>query len=181
MKRMTRCCWLAVAMFLSLSMGPAAWGAETFSHSWGGVGFQTPLAFSKPMDIGMGAVALANPPQAGPGQGGLVITLVAVPKDLQESMGNNPAEVMNYVKSTYLGTAKPAQGARERTFLGQVVKGEVQQMSIPKPGELEVYLVPLSGGDKMAVALTRDQKTPAAEAAKVMDMVAKTFKEVPKQ
>lgn len=181
MKKIAHVCWLAVVMFLSLSMSPAAWGAETFSHSWGRVGFETPLAFSKPMDIGMGAVALTSPPQSGPGQGDLVITLVEVPKDLQESMGNNPAEVMNYVKSTHLGTTKPAQGARERTFLGQVVKGEVQQMAIPKPGELEVYMVSLPGGDKVAVALTRDQKIPADVAAKVMEMVAKTFKEVPKQ
>jgi len=172
---------LALLAFVAISVGSTAWGAEVFKHSWGKVAFETPVDFSKPEEIGMGAVALTSPSDSPQGKGNLVITLVYVPKDMQESMGNNPAAVMTYVKSTYLGTAKPAQRAKDITFLGQVVKGEVQAMTIPKPGELEVYLVRLSGGDKVAVALARGQDIPAAEAAKVMGMVAKTFKESPKK
>lgn len=181
MKVMSRVFCLLAAVSLLLCLGPAAGAAEVFSYSWSGVAFETPVGFSQPVKIGMGAAALTHPPNSGPGQGKLVLTLVEVPKDMQEGMGNDPAQVMAYVKSTYLGTAKPAQSTRERTFLGKVVKGGVQGMSIPRPGELEVYLVTLAGGDQMAVALTRDQGVPAAEAAKVMEMVARTFRLAPKK
>lgn len=170
-----------VVLSLVMAMEIPAWSADTFSHKWWRVSFDTPIPFSEPIRLGMGAVALVSPPDSGLGQGNLEITLAAVPKDLQESMGNNEKEILAFIKGTFLGTNNPAEGSAERSFMGQTNKGDVQKTSLPKPGELEIYLIALSDGDKVAVGLTRDLNTPDKEAKKVMDMIAKTFKEIQEQ
>lgn len=170
-----------VVLSLVMTMGNPAGCADTFPHKWWRVSFDTPIPFSEPIRLGMGAVALVSPPDKGLGQGGLEITLVAAPKDLQEGMGDNEKELLTFVKGTFLGATNPAESSAERSFMGQTAKGDVQKTSLPKPGELEIYLVALSDGDKVAVGLTRDLNTPAEEAMKVMDMIAQTFKEIPEQ
>ena len=175
--------------FLSLIFGTAilvmvvtpALSARTFTHSWWRVGFETPTAFSKPIRLGLDAAALVSPPEKGLGQGRMEITLVAVPKDLQESLGHNETEILSYVKSTFLGTVKPAESKVERSFMGQTIQGEFLKTTLPKPGNLEIYLVTLSGGDQVAIGLTHDLETTAEEARQVMDLAAKTFKEIPGQ
>jgi hypothetical protein len=168
-------------MVTMMAMAAPSQGADTFSHKWWRVGFETPIPFSEPIRLGLGAVALVNPPENGLGQGLMEITLVAVPKDMQESMGNDDKEILSYVKSTFLGTAKPAESDSERSFMGQASKGGIQKTTIPKPGELEIHLVALSDGDKVAVGLTRDANAPVEDARRVMDMLARTFKEIPEE
>ena len=180
-RKTTRIGAVLVMLVLVVAMQSNARGADTFSHKWWRVGFDTPTPFSEPIKLGLDAAALVNPPESGPGQGRLEIILVAVPKDLQESMGNNEKEIMAFVKGTFLGATNPAESNVERSFMGQASKGDVQKLSLPKPGELEIYLVPLSNGDKVAVGLTRDLNTPAEDSRRVLDMVARTFKEIPEQ
>ena len=168
-------------IFLMLTPAGSAWSADTFSYNWWKVSFETPMAFSGPSEIGLDAVALASPPDSEPGRGRLEITLVAVPKVMQEAMGNNDGDILAYVKSTFLGTAKPAESTVERSFLGQTIKGEAQKLTIPRPGALEVFLITLSDGDKAAVGLSRSSETPPEEAEAVMEMMARTLKEIPAQ
>ena len=68
-----------------------------------------------------------------------------------------------------------------RLFLGAKVVGEAQSNTIPKDTELELYLVTLSDGDKIAVGFTRDAAMPAAAGESIIDLAARTFKEVPAQ
>ena len=98
---------------------------------------------------------------------------------MQESFGNNDAEIMNYVKTTFLATSQPAEKKVERTFLGAKVAGEAQSNTIPKKTELELYLVTLSDGDKIAVGFTRDAAMAPEAAEGIVDLAARTFKEVP--
>ena len=65
--------------------------------------------------------------------------------------------------------------------MGQTIQGEFLKTTLPKPGNLEIYLVTLSGGDQVAIGLTHDLETTAEEARQVMDLAAKTFKEIPGQ
>ncbi len=182
MSRKTTCIGAVLVMLvLVAAMQGNARGADTFSHKWWRVGFDTPITFSEPIKLGLDAAALVNPPESGPGQGRLEITLAAVPKDLQESMGNNEKEILAFVKGTFLGTTNSPESNAERSFLGRTCKGDVQKTNLPKPGELEIYLVPLANGDKVAVGLTRDLNTPAEDSRRVLDMVARTFKEIPEQ
>ena len=167
-----------VMVMLMMTLVPSAWGEDTVSRTWWRVGFETTTAFSEPVELGPDAASLVNPPESQPGQARLEITLVAVPKDLVESLGNNDSEVFAFVKSTFFGTANPADSTVERSFMGKTARGELQKTTIPKPGELEIYLVPLSNGDKVAVGLTRAQDTPVEEAKQVMDLLSQTLKEV---
>jgi hypothetical protein len=167
---------LALILALTVCSVPFA-RAEDFQHQWQGVAFSTDIPFSSPQDIGMDAVALTNPPESAPGQALFEITLVAVPKDMLESFGNNPAEVLGYVKSSFLATAKPAERTVERTFLGAPVAGEAQGLNIPKPADLEVYYVPLSRGGGMVVAFSTDPSLDQSQAETTKEMVASGFRE----
>jgi hypothetical protein len=152
-------------------------GAEQGEHQWEKIGFQTPLAFSAPQKLGLDAVVMMHPPESGLGKGQMEITLVAVPKDLQESLGKKDEEIRKYVKGTFLASTLPATRSPERSFLGKKVVGEGQAVSIPKKGELEFYLVPLADGDQMAVAFKWDAAFPKDKAESVIAKVAQSFKE----
>jgi hypothetical protein len=153
-------------------------GADKGDHKWGKIGFQTPLAFSDPEKLGLDAVVMVHPPESGPGKGQMEIILVAVPKDLKESLGNKDEETMKYVKGTFLASTLPATRSPERSFLGKKVVGEGQAVSIPKKGELEFYLVPLADGDQVAVAFKWDAAFPKDKADSVITKVAQSFKEM---
>ncbi len=153
-------------------------GAAKGEHTWGKISFQTPVDFSNPQKLGLDAVALMHPPDCGLGKGQMEISLVAVPKDMAESLGNKDAEILSYVKTTFLGSAVPAAKTVERSFLGKKVAGEAQTTSIPKKSELELYLVPLSDGDKVTVAFKWDAAFPKEKADSVIAKVAQSFKEV---
>ncbi len=153
--------------------------AQTYSYSWWKVSFDTPISFSGPIEIGIGAVTLVHPSDSEPGQAGIEITLVSVPKDLQQSFENDESEILTFVKSTFLGTFKPADENFERTFLGKKIVGSLQDITIPHRGQLEMYLVPLSDGDMIAVALMHSAETPKQTAREVIEMVAASMQEIP--
>lgn len=155
-------------------------GAAAADHTWWKIGFQTPLAFSSPKEIGLDAAAMMHPPESGPGKAQMEITLVGVPKDMAASLGNQDAEILNYVKATFLGAATPATRKVERSFMGKKVAGEAQDTTIPKQGELEIYLIPLSDGDKVALGFVRDAQFPKDKADSVINAVAQSLKEVKK-
>jgi hypothetical protein len=170
--------WMSAMMALLIPFMTAQLAdAQTSEYKWGKVSFQAPVAFSSPQKVGLDAVALVHPPESGLGQGQMEITLVAVPKDMQESMGNQDAEILSYVKATFLASTLATKSV-ERSFLGRKVTGEVQSSSIPKKVELELYLVPLSDGDKVAVGFKRDIGMPKEKAESVINMVAQSFKEI---
>jgi hypothetical protein len=166
------------AALVSASVGPVL-GADTFPCTWWKVAFEAPVAFSPPQEIGMDAVALLHPPDSALGKAQMEIALVGVPKEMQESFGNNDTELMNYLKTTFMATGEPAEKKVERTFLGAKVVGDAQSNTIPKETWLELYLVTLSDGDKIAVGFTRDAAMPQEAAESIVDLAARTFKEVP--
>jgi hypothetical protein len=174
--------WMSAMIALLISLFTVQiLGAEANAHKWWKIGFEVPLAFSSPQKVGMDAAAMMHPPESGLGKAQMEITLVGVPKDMAESLGNQDAEILNYVKATFLGDATPATKSVERSFLGKKVVGQAQVTSIPKKGELELYLIPLSDGDKVAVGFTRDAGFPKEKADSVIAKVAQSFKEMKQQ
>jgi hypothetical protein len=174
--------WTSVMIVLLLALVTVQIsGAEPGVQNWWKVSFKAPVAFSSPQKFGLDAVALVHPPESGLGKGQMEITLVAVPKDMQESFGNKDAEILSYVKATFLGSTLPAAKSVERSFLGRKVAGEAQTVSIPKQSELELYLIPLSDGDKVAVGFTRDVAMPKDKAESIINTVAQSFKEIKAQ
>jgi hypothetical protein len=152
-----------------------------FSNSWDASVFDTPVQFSGPVDIGLNAVTFVSPADSKPGDGHMEITLVSVPLDMAESMEHDQAMILGYLKSTFLATSKPGMKSTERSFLGKTVEGETVSSTIPKPGELEYYLVPYTDGSMVLIALRWDASTTKDEAAAVMDAIAETFREAPRQ
>jgi hypothetical protein len=152
-------------------------GAGMNHTSWRTVSFDTPTAMSLPVEIGLDAVTVTEPPDALHGKALMEVSLVAIPKDLRESLENSDSEVLNYVKSTFLGTSKPADKAVERSFLNSKVSGELLSSKIPAPREIEVYLIPLSGGASVAVAFCRGLSVPREKFESLIETVARSFRE----
>jgi len=142
-----------------------------------GVGFRTPVPFSVPESIGLDAVALSHPPGAAPAEVTCEIVLCRMSADMQEAFGGDADALLEYVKSTFLGTAKPGEGTVERTFLGHPSSGQTLTTGIPRPGRLEVHLAPLSDGARLAVAVRSYDGAPAGLADKVMAAVAESLRE----
>jgi hypothetical protein len=136
---------------------------------------------SRPTETGPDAVIVTDPPEAPHGKALMEITLVAIPKDLREGLGNSDSEVLRYVRSTFLGTSKPVEKAVERPFLGRTAVGELLSSKIPAPREIEVYLIPLADGESMAVAFCRDISVPREEFEALMDTVSRSFQESAKK
>jgi len=61
--------------------------------------------------------------------------------------------LINYGKSTYMGSAKPATGKTSRLFFGTPLEGTLQTTSIPTPSTLETYLLTLADGKKVFVGI----------------------------
>ena len=163
-----------VGILLGVCAGPG-W-AENKSYTWKNVGFQSPVEFSGPEKLGMGAVFFTHPPNAAPKQAKFEITLVLIKAQQIQAMGMDEAGLLAYVKSTYLGTAKPAEGHKERTINGSPVKGEVLSKKIPKSSSLELYLIPLPDGGKLALGFTACASLAKDEAEKIAGAVAESIK-----
>jgi hypothetical protein len=142
--------WVVVGL---LSVCGTVAGGDAEEQSALGVRFATPVPFSAPESIGMGAVALSHPPDAGPGEVACEIVLCHMPAAMREAMGGEDGSLLEYAKSTFLGTSRPAEGSVERVILGAPSTGQTLSSKIPRPGRLEVHLVPLADGARLAVAV----------------------------
>jgi hypothetical protein len=158
----------------------AAWGTEADdpeTHAALGVRFQTPVPFSAPESIGLDAVALSNPPGAAPADVACEIVLCRMSADMEEAFGGDAGALLDYVKATFLATTEPAEGMVERTFVGQPSSGQTLTTAIPRPGRLEVHLVPLADGERLAVAVRSFDGAPAELADTVMATVAESLRD----
>lgn len=142
---------------------------QSYNNTWGKVTFQTPITLSPPMDIGIDAVTLTSPT--------VEITLVAVAKEMQEAFGNSDGDILEYIKTTFIAVSGPPQTTVERIFLGKKYTGEKHTATIPQPKSLELHLLSLKSGDKLALIISHDNSISEDEAEKVAVMIAATLKE----
>jgi hypothetical protein len=129
------------------------------------------------VEVGLDAITVTDPPDALLGKALMEITLVAISKEMRESLGSSDSEVLGYVKSTFLGTSGPADKEVQRNFLDRTVSGELLSTKIPAPREIEVYLVPLSGGESVAVAFCRGLSAPREKFEALIETAVRTFRE----
>lgn len=151
---------------------------RTYSYSWWKIAFDLPLQCRGPIELGIGAVAFVHPAESEPGQAKVEITLIAVPADLQSSLDNDQDAILDFVKGTFLGTTRRADENRERDFLGKTIVGDVQNITIPRRGQMETYLIPLSDGDMLAVSVMHTAETAADHSTRVIEALAATLREV---
>jgi hypothetical protein len=169
----------ALAVLSMLLWASCSNKSGTHSYSWWKVSFDLPIAFSGPVETGVGAAAFVHPANSEPGQAGIEITLVSVPADLQLSLDNDHDAILDFVKGTFLGTTRPADESLERIFLGKKVVGGLQNITIPRKGQMETYLVPLSDGDMIAVSVMHTAGTSAETSTQVVEALAASMKEIP--
>ncbi len=158
-----------------LAAGAAA-GAG-LEHAALGVRLRTPVPFSAPADVGLETVALSHPPDAAPGEATCEVVLSRVDAAMRESFGNDDGALLEYVKSTFLGTAKPASGSAQRVILGRPSTGQTLTTGIPRPGRLEVHLVALADGGRLAVAVRSFGDDAAELGERVMTALAESLAE----
>ena len=173
-------CFRHVAFMLFL-ISAAAHGQDkaAYSSAWRGVAFETPVAFSAPIDAGLDAVAFVHPPDQGIGKGRMELTLIAFSKDMQESLGGSDADCYSYALSVFFGSlgGKVANDSSMRVFLDQVTVGRRFALEIPGQRTVEMTLVPLFDGSKTLIALTRFPGASEKEAEAVMLALSRTFRE----
>ena len=130
-----------------------------------------PIPFSAPESAGLDAVRVCHPADAKAGGEKLSLTAVAFPKD----SGMTDAELLDYVKTTFLATSAPGRPV-ERTLLGKKVKGQALEVKIPSPSFAEVYVATKKSGDKVVLGFAFTQGF-ANEAEAAIAAIAASLKE----
>lgn len=142
-----------------------------------GLTFQIPLKLSPPTKAGLDAISFFFPEKAESGKEKFEMMLVFLDKEMIESSGMNDEELLQYVKTTYLGSAKKAEKKTERKALGQTVQGEWQKTGIPRKSTLEIYLIPLKDGSKLSAAFRSYEDMDEKESEKVIKAFFDTLAE----
>lgn len=142
----------AIMLVFFLTVFVAAFAEIPEIYHIRGLTFQIPLKLSPPVKAGLDATSFFFPDKAEFGKEKFEMMLVFLDMNMIESSGMDDGELLQYVKSTYLGTTKKADRNVERKALGKMVQGEWQKTSIPRKATLEIYLVPLKDGSRLAAA-----------------------------
>lgn len=165
---------LIAAVFL---LFPRASSAEIYDYSVNGLAFKLHLKFSAPIKSGMDAYTFSYPDAPGTGGEKFEITLVFMDKDMIDSLNMTENEQYMYVKSVYFGTSDDADKKIERTFMGTKITGEYLECSIPRESTLELFIIPLKNGGKLAAGFKKyDLDKEASE--KIIDEFANSLSEV---
>ena len=122
--------------------------AELFTYAIFSLLFTSTYKLSGPEKVGLDAKSFIYEES---GKENLSATFVLFSVGAQESMEMNDAELLNYAKSTFLGTSKAASSFKERDVLGKKSAGEVLSTSIPVASDLEIHFITLQNGDKICI------------------------------
>ncbi len=167
----------ALMMILFLNASVAAFAETPEIYHIRGLTFQIPLKLSPPVKAGLDATSFFFPDKAESGKEKFEMMLVFLDKEMMESAGMNDEELLQYVKTTYLGSAKKAEKKLERKALGKTLQGEWQKTSIPRKATLEIYLIPLKDGSKLSVAFRSYEGMDEKESEKVIKAFFDTLAE----
>ena len=165
---------LAMLLCLPLLAGCQR-AAPEHPQQWGPVAFDTPVPFSPPADIGLDAVSFRFPAESDPMESRMELTLVLASKGYVESMGGSKELLANMV-GVFLGLTK-YDAAEPRHVLGASIDGWKAKNTLPRVLYWEFHLVPIKDGSRVLVALARSDQATPEEAAQVLDMVSRTFRE----
>lgn len=168
---MTRC---PAPAFALVSLGAAAAiaaGGPPAALDLHGLKLTPPIPFSRPARAGLDALVVRHPAEAKPGGEKMSLTAVAFAKD----SGMSDAELLDYVKTTFLATSAPGRPVA-RTFVGARVAGQALVKKIPAPAGAEVYVLTKKNGAKVVLAFVFASGF-APQAEKVITAIAATLKE----
>ncbi len=138
--------------------------------------FQTPVPFSAPAVFGMEAFTLSYPANSPQGKETFEIRLVFISTQMLENINMDEVELLKYVKTTFLGTAKKAEKNNKRFFMNRSIEGELLSKKIPRPLLLEVYLLSLQDGSKLAISFIYEKDMDIKIAQEIMTTISNTLK-----
>lgn len=138
--------------------------------------FQTPVELSDPINIGLEAFGMSYPKDAKLGEETFEIRLIFITKEMLTNMPMDNDELLQYVKSVFLGTTKKAE-KYNRDFLGKTITGEIISKKIPKPLGMEVYLLTLKNESKLAIAFLYDKAMDSKNVEGIISTIASTLQE----
>lgn len=150
---------------------------ESHAVRWKDLSFSTPVEFSPPVEIGLDAVGFLTPKDATMPNAAMELRMVHITREMLESFGGSTDEALNYVRITFFGTAETGSPLPSRNMLGVEVTGTKQTVTIPRNGDLELYLLPLSKGAHAVLGLYRYDTQSQQLAEETMEMIAETLHE----
>jgi hypothetical protein len=146
------------------------------THVASGVVFETPLGFSEVKSLGNDTVGVV----AQKDSRALKIRMAILNPEWPELLNMADEELLSYAKTTYLGINAPAREYHQRRFLGQTLTGEVQYKRTNRGYTVvEIYLLPLSNGAKVVLALEADTDLPLPQVEYAFRTVSQTMREDP--
>lgn len=169
-------------VYLSLSMLLISAGFLAAENRYpvavAGVTLETPVPFSQSSSIGLDAYSAFYPAGAKPGAKEFEITFVFFSVQMQGDTGFSGREMLDYARSIFLGMGRPANESKTRVLAGKETKGDIDSTSIPHPAQLEIYLLSLTDGRKLALAFKASAAMDKSQAEKIIAAAAQTFAEI---
>jgi hypothetical protein len=144
-------------------------------HLVAGLSFETPTDFSEVQTLKNDTVGVVSDDQR--------ITIRILPLDPKtlSFLNMEDPELINYVKYFFLGINSPSSHYPQRRFLSRSVTGELQVKRNTRGLALtEIYVVPLSAGHKVAIALEADDQLPIMRVEETFNAVTQSLREDPK-
>ena len=151
---------------------------EVQVYAGGGFIFETPVGFSDLKPIGDAGFGVLYPATAAKGSQRLLITLVDLRVEDLVLLRMDEEQLFSYVKYLHFGLSGSAYQYQQRQFMGQALRGQVQVKS--NQHIVELYLVPLSDGSKLAVAFEIDPELPLMLVENTITAVTRSLREDPK-
>lgn len=146
------------------------------THAVSGVIFETPMGFSEVKSLGNDTVGVVAQKDSRT----LKIRMAILNPEWPELVNMADEELLSYAKTTYLSINAPAREYHQRRFLGQTLTGEVQYKRTNRGYTVvEIYLLPLSNGTKVVLALEADTDLPLPQVEYAFRTVSNTMREDP--
>lgn len=146
-----------------------------FTYFVFGLMFSSNAKLTGPVNVGLNAFEFTFPADAAIDNTGGYITFVKFDAESIANMGMDDVGLVQYVKSTFLGTSKPAESTKERFILGNVVVGEIVKTKIPAPSSIEIYVLTLQSGEKMVISFKTMQSLEDEDKEKFISEVCNTL------
>jgi hypothetical protein len=157
----------------------AATGIVTGSqdYSWESIRFRSDFQLSQPQSLGLDAVSMVYPADSEPGKSLAEIVLVKASKDMQKTMEMQEADLINYLKTTFLGFYGAPESTVQRDIFGKPVTGERFRQSIPVKSNVEMFFVRLRNEDGLMIAFRMVPEMPVEDAEKLVRTITESMTE----
>ncbi len=130
--------------------------------------FNTSFELTQALKAGIDAQQFCYPAKVENQDFSLFVTFVRFDAESQKNMNMSDNELIDYVKSTFLGTAKPAEKIAERIIMGQKSSGQLLKSKIPTPSNIEIHLITLQDSTKFAISFKSNNSVSSEDFEKII-------------